>query len=51
MILTFYKVITTMLVNKSNNILTQTLFRLDYTCFAESAIAVKLDYVDAEVGQ
>ena len=43
MILTFYKLITTMLVNKSNNILALTLFRLDHTCFAESAIAVKLN--------
>ena len=49
MILTFYKLIATMLVNTSNNILTRTLFRLDHTCFAESAIAVKLDYADAEV--
>ena len=40
MILTYYKLITTMLVNTSNN-----------TFFAESAIAVKLDDGDAEVGQ
>ena len=40
-----------MLVNTFNNIVTLTLFRLDHTCFAESAIAVKLDDADAEVGQ
>ena len=50
MILTFYKLITTMLVNTSNNILTLTLSRLDHTCFAESATAVKLDDSNAEVG-
>ena len=40
-----------MLVNTSNNILTYILFRLDHTCFAQSALAIKLDDADAEVGQ
>ena len=40
-----------MLVNTSNNILTETLFRLDHNCISESAIDVKLDDADAEVGQ
>ena len=40
-----------MLVKTPDNIFTYTLYRLDHTCFAESAIAVELDDADAEVGQ
>ena len=50
MILQFCKLITTMLVYISCLQYTLANFLLDHTCFAESAIAVKLDDADAEVG-
>ena len=39
------------LLSHDFKILTSTLFRLDHTCFAESAIAVELDDADAEIRQ